>query len=173
MRIVYGGALAVTVSMFALGVRAQQPSAPASLFISASQIEATLTDSVARNVIDQPMHGSSAVPILGGRASVAMLRRVKPETSGLIHDHVTEIYRIVEGRGVLVTGGALTDAKPTDLTRVNAGMSRIGTHQGGSSQQVGPRDIVIVPAGTAHRFSELAGTIVYEVYRFEPSPGTK
>ena len=97
-----------------------------------------------------------------------MLRRTKAETSALIHDHVTEIYQIIEGSGTLVTGGSLDDAKATDLTRVNAGMSQTGVHRGGESRRVKPNDVIIVPAGTPHRFSELDGPITYLVYRFEP-----
>ena len=70
--------------------------------------------------------------------------------------------------GTLITGGSLTEAKPTDLTRVNAGMSQTGVHQGGESRRVKKDDVIIVPAGTAHRFSELDGPITYLVYRFEP-----
>jgi hypothetical protein len=35
---------------------------------------------------------------------------------------------------------------------------------------VGPKDVIIVPAGMPHRFSQLDGAIVYMVYRFEPKP---
>ena len=94
---------------------------------------------------------------------------MKPETTALIHDRVTEIYQITSGSGTIVTGGALEGATPTDLTRVNAGPSQTGTHSGGESKHVGPKDIIIVPAGTPHRFSQLDGQeIVYLVYRFEP-----
>ena len=81
---------------------------------------------------------------------------------------MTEIYQIVEGSGTLVTGGSLEDPKENDLTRVNAGMSHTGTHRGGESRKVKAKDVIIVPAGMAHRFSELDGPIVYLVYRFEP-----
>src|SRR5262249_50297239 len=98
-----------------------------------------------------------------------LLRRTKAETSALIHDRVTEIYQITEGSGTLVTGGTLENATPTDLTRLNAGPSRTGTHRGGESRHVGPNDVIIVPAGTARRFSVLDGpAIPYLVYRFEP-----
>ena len=60
------------------------------------------------------------------------------------------------------------DAKPTDLTRVNAGMSQTGTRQGGTPRRVGPGDIIIIPAGTPHSFSELDEPISYLVFRFEP-----
>jgi len=144
--------------------------APASgTYISADEIAATLTQSIANNVVDQPV---KLADLPGGhKASLAILRRTKAETSALIHDRVTEIYQIMEGSGTLVTGGVLDDAKPTDLTRVNAGPSQTGTHKGGESRHVGPKDVIIVPAGMPHRFSQLDGpAITYLVYRFEPKP---
>jgi mannose-6-phosphate isomerase-like protein (cupin superfamily) len=144
--------------------------APASgTFISAEEIATTVKQSTANNVVDQPM---KLAELPGGhKASLAILRRTKAETSALIHDRVTEIYQITEGSGTLVTGGSLDDAKPTDLTRLNAGMSQTGTHKGGESRHVGPKDVIIVPAGMPHRFSQLDGpAITYLVYRFEPRP---
>jgi mannose-6-phosphate isomerase-like protein (cupin superfamily) len=136
--------------------------------ITADEIAATLKQSIANNVVDQPV---KAADVPGGhKASLALLRRVKAETSALIHDRVTEIYQIVEGAGTIVTGGSLENPTATDLTRLNAGPSQTGTHKGGESRRVGPKDVIIVPAGTPHRFSELDGPIVYLVYRFEPKP---
>ncbi|MGQ0737177.1 MAG: cupin domain-containing protein [Acidobacteriota bacterium] len=135
-------------------------------FITKDEAASTLQQSKANNVVDQPMKASQ---VLGGKASVAMLFRAKPEANALIHDHVTETYYIFEGSGTLVTGGTLGSPKPTDLSRVNAGMSQTGTRQGGESRRVGPGDIIIIPAGTPHSFSALDGPISYLVYRFEPS----
>ena len=73
--------------------------------------------------------------VLGGKASVARLRRVKPEASALIHDYVTETYYIMSGSGTFVTGGSLGGAKPMDLSNVNAGMSQSGTRIGGESRR--------------------------------------
>jgi mannose-6-phosphate isomerase-like protein (cupin superfamily) len=148
-----------------LTLTAQQAPVPAA-FISKEDHEAVLKKQITENVVDQPIKASD---VLGGKASVAMLHRVKPEASALIHDYVTETYYILEGSGTFVTGGRLGDAKPTDLTRLNAGMSQTGTRIGGSSQRIKPGDIVIVPAGTPHSFSELDGPISYLVYRFEPA----
>jgi mannose-6-phosphate isomerase-like protein (cupin superfamily) len=137
--------------------------------ITADEIAATLKNSIANNVVDAPVK-LAAVPG-GHKASVAVLRRVKAETSALIHDRVTEIYQIVEGSGTIVTGGALENPTATDLTRLNAGPSQTGTHKGGDTRHVGPKDVIIVPAGIPHRFSVLDGAeIVYLVYRFEPKP---
>jgi mannose-6-phosphate isomerase-like protein (cupin superfamily) len=150
----------------AFGLLTEQQAASGTV-ISADEIAATLKQSIANNVVDQPM---KAADVPGGhKASLALLRRTRPETAALIHNRVTEIYQITEGSGTIVTGGTLEHPTDTDLTRLNAGPSQTGTHTGGDARHVGPNDVIIVPAGTPHRFSQLDGpAIVYLVYRFEP-----
>jgi mannose-6-phosphate isomerase-like protein (cupin superfamily) len=154
----------MTLALLLLLTVEQQP-APA-VYISREEHETVLKEQIPKNVVDQPI---KAADVLGGKASVAMLHRTKPEANALIHDHVTETYYILSGSGTLVTGGSLGGAKPTDLTRVNAGMSQTGTRVGGDARKVKPGDIIMIPAGTPHSFSELDGPISYLVYRFEPS----
>jgi len=157
--------LSLIAFALSLSLDAQQPPVTA-VHISREEHEAVLKESIAKGTTDQPIKVSD---VLGGKASVAMLHREKAEASALIHDRVTETYYILEGSGTIVTGGTLGDPKPTDLTRVNAGMSQIGTRQGGESRKVKPGDIIIIPAGLPHSFSALDGPISYLVYRFEPS----
>src|SRR5262245_31700440 len=109
---------------------AQAPAQTSSTYISAEDIARTLKESTANNVVDQPIKAMDIATPSGHRASLALLRRTKAETTALIHDRVTEIYQITEGSGTLVTGGTLENATPTDLTRLNAGPSRTGTHRG-------------------------------------------
>jgi len=158
----------LTLLALAMALAAEQQAASGTV-ITAEEIASTLKQSVANNVVDQPV---KAADVPGGhKASLALLRRTKPETTALIHDRVTEIYQITEGSGTIVTGGSLENATATDLTRLNAGPSHTGTHKGGESKHVGVKDVIIIPAGMPHRFSELDGpAIVYLVYRFEPKP---
>src|ERR1043166_1886920 len=150
--------------VLALAAEPQQPTS--GTVVTADEIAATLKQSIANNVVDQPV---KAADVPGGhKASLALLRRTKAETSALIHNRVTEIYQISEGSGTIVTGGTLENPTATDLTRLNAGPSQTGVHKGGDSRKVGAKDVIIVPAGVPHRFSELDGPIVYLVYRFEP-----
>ena len=150
-----------------MGLVAAEQQAVSGTFISAEEIATTVKQSTANNVVDQPV---KATEVPGGhKASLAVLRRTKAETSALIHNRVTEIYQVMEGSGTLVTGGSLEGATPTDLTRLNAGPSQTGTHKGGEAKHVGPKDVIIIPAGMPHRFSQLDGpAITYLVYRFEP-----
>ena len=150
--------------MVLLGLAAEQTQVPATL-ITKEEHEAVLKEQIAKNVVDQPIKASD---VFGGKASVAMLHRVKPEASALIHDYVTETYYITSGSGTFVTGGRLGEPKPTDLSKYNAGMSQTGARIGGEARRVKPGDIIIVPAGTPHSFSQLDGPISYLVYRFEP-----
>lgn len=141
--------------------------APASApVVTAAESAKTLENSIARNTVDTLMQGTM---VEGGQASVAMLYRTKAETNALIHDHATEIYYILEGSGTMTTGGTLQSPNASDLTRLGAGMSHTGVHVGGTSRKVGVHDIIIVPGGMAHRFSQLDGPIKYLVYRFDPS----
>jgi len=151
------------VFLFGLVFAVQEPTS--GILINADEIAATLKASIANNVVDAPIKG---VDIKGYRVTVAMLHRKNAETSALIHDRATEIYQIMEGSGTLVTGGTLTEAKPNDLTRLGAGPSQSGIHHDGESRKVGPKDVIIVPAGIPHRFSQLDGPISYLVYRFDP-----
>src|SRR5262249_20051633 len=148
-----------------LAIAAEQASS--GTVITADEIAATLKQSTANNVVDQPV---KATEVPGGhKASLALLRRTKAETTALIHDRVTEIYQITTGSGTIVTGGALEKPTPPDLTRLDAGASRPGTHKGGEAKHGGAEDGIIIPPGQPHRFSQLDGSeIVYLVYRFEP-----
>ena len=152
--------------MIAISLLASLQQSPSGTFISADDVATTLKGSIANNVVDQPIKGSD---VKGGRVSVALLHRTKGETSALVHERVTEIYQVTEGSGTIVTGGSLTSATPTDLTRLGAGPSQTGTPQGGEPRRVGPKDVIIIPAGMPHRFSQLDGPITYLVYRFEPA----
>src|SRR5690242_15021187 len=98
----------------ALGLLAEQQAASGTV-VTADEIAATLKQSIANNVVDQPV---KAADVPGGhKASLALLRRTKAETSALIHNRVTEIYQITEGSGTIVTGGTLENPTDTDLTR--------------------------------------------------------
>src|SRR3954468_13879408 len=106
----------LTLLALMLGLAAPDQQATGT-FVSSDEIAATLKQSIANNTIDSPI---KLAEIPGGhKASVALLRRTKAETSALIHDYVTEIYEIVEGSGTLITGGTIMDPKESDLTRVN------------------------------------------------------
>ena len=105
----------------------------------------------------------------GGIVRVGVVHRIAPETRALVHQELTEIYSIMEGSGTLLTGGeAQAPQAVSDPPNLGPTPSFYVTQVGGVSQKVQPKDMVIVPAGTPHRFIQLDGPITYVIYRFEP-----
>jgi mannose-6-phosphate isomerase-like protein (cupin superfamily) len=89
-----------------------------------------------------------------------------------VHFKVSEIYHVIDGAATLVTGGTMVNAKarPADAlsVRLEDGPGASGTSiQGGVSQKIKAGDVVVIPAGTPHWFSEIEGSITYLVVRVD------
>jgi len=81
------------------------------------------------------------------------------------HSQVTEVFYFLSGSGVLVTGGPVDNERPfppeTEFVRLAVGPSRGGTFSAGDRRNVGPGDIVVVPAGVPHGFDDIADHLDY------------
>ena len=92
--------------------------------------------------------------------------------SGLSHNQVTEVYYVMSGAGTLVTGGAMptpkAEAADGATVKVLVGPSMSGVFQNGQSRKVGAGDVVIIPAGVPHGFSEIVDHIDYLSVRMDP-----
>ncbi|HAI15301.1 MAG: hypothetical protein CMO37_06035 [Verrucomicrobiaceae bacterium] len=109
--------------------------------------------------------------------AVGILRRLETRTeaeevTSIIHHRVTEVYYILSGSGILVTGGNETDAAefPADITAVREliGPSGRRTVTNGQTQTVSPGDIVVIPAGVPHGFRHIQEQITYLSVRIDP-----
>ena len=78
--------------------------------------------------------------------------------------NTTEIYYMVEGIGILVTGGELID--PTQAP--NSTSVRGSGIRGGVSRRVTKGDVVIIPGHTPHWWSELETDIEHLIFRPDP-----
>jgi len=150
------------------GAAASVPStatpAPAAV-VSAETVDATMARSIANNTLDTKMNET---PVKGGIVRVGLVHRTKPEPRALLHDDLTEIYQIIKGSGTLFTGGTPQDpTSVSDPPNLGPTPSWYVTQAGGVTRKVKANDIVIIPAGLPHRFSELDGPIEYVIYRFE------
>ncbi len=102
--------------------------------------------------------------------AVGILRRAGTRTEGeevtsILHHRVTEVYYILSGSGILVTGGDETDPIefPADATAVREliGPSGRRTVTDGQVQAVAAGDIVVIPAGVPHGFRHIQEQITY------------
>lgn len=81
-----------------------------------------------------------------------------------IHDQDTDIFFVTEGTATLVTGGTATGGKVT-----GPGESRGGTLTGGVAHQVGKGDVIIIPKGVPHQFTQVPGLFLYFVVKVTES----
>jgi hypothetical protein len=92
-------------------------------------------------------------------------------SEGLELTHVSAVMRILSGAGTLVTGGRLVDARAMSANDPDAEVIGPGNRGkiilGGESRRVSVGDIVIIPAGVPHGFSETDGSITYVVIRVD------
>lgn len=142
----------------------------AAAHVSAAELAAVIEAAPDGQVSDQQIRMIDAGGINLGVGVVQ--RPVTSTLSAIQHHRQAEIYRVVRGAGILVTSSELVD--PIDLdpdgavVRTLTGPSAVGTMANGVSQPVGPGDVVFIPAGVAHGFSEITEPITYIVYRIDP-----
>jgi mannose-6-phosphate isomerase-like protein (cupin superfamily) len=164
-------ALALMFAQFTTQTMAQsQANVPAAAYISNSDFQAALK--MTGGGVDRQVR---VVDINNGEyhVGVGIVHRPKASASpkgGIEHSDITEVYHILEGSGTLLTGGSLKDIKQVKDT---TGPSRPGAQGSeilnGTSQKVGPGDVIIIPPNTPHLFTEIGSEeIVYVVVRPDP-----
>ena len=142
--------------------------------VTNSELQETLDIAVAQGITDSPMR---TVDVGGYHVGVAIVGRGPSANvvAGTIHSEVTEVYSIVEGSGTLVTGGRLIAPRAREnraLRRMLSGPGSTGTGmEGGMVRQVNKGDIIIIPAGTPHYFSDVPESITYTIVRIDPGRG--
>jgi mannose-6-phosphate isomerase-like protein (cupin superfamily) len=80
-------------------------------------------------------------------------------------DKGAEVHIIVDGSGTVITGGKVVRSQGTagqDVTVV-----------GGVSRKVGKGDVIYIPAGSPHFYSQIDGSITYYEIRFDLHRGDK
>jgi quercetin dioxygenase-like cupin family protein len=91
-----------------------------------------------------------------------------------LHDSQTETYVIVSGGGTLVTGGHILNgrksAPDSEVTRVLNGPSCSGTIAGPDvvRKQVKTGDVIIIPAGVPHGWTDITDHVDYLSVRPDP-----
>ena len=123
-------------------------------------------------------HQAKVVDIGKLNVAIGVIHRVatndKPgdPVRGIYHDNTTEVYYILSGSGMLTTGGTTVEPKrsaaDSDIVKVLNGPSGNGINQGGYTRKLGPGDMVVIPPGVFHGWSQITDHVTYLSVRPDP-----
>lgn len=182
MKIIHIHFVGLIALVLAAGTDAQnapapaEPPSPRATTVPASEIHGA----VERNTSDAVSDAVLRVLSIDGRYNVGVSVVARSQVDGktppdaIVHDAITEVYQIIEGEGVLVTGGTIESAEVLAAddpgVRQQFGPSSEGKLiRDGARKHVGPGDIVVIPPHTAHGFAEITTKrIVYTLIRIDP-----
>jgi quercetin dioxygenase-like cupin family protein len=77
-----------------------------------------------------------------------------------LHEHDTDVFRIMSGSATFVTGGRITGAHTT-----GAGETRGTGIEGGDTRQLSEGDVIVIEKGVPHWFKAVAGRVEYFVVK--------
>ena len=87
----------------------------------------------------------------------------------IYHDYTAETYIITSGSGILTTGGTIVDKKASAGVNVMNGPSGNGTAGANAySRKVQEGDIIIIPTGVGHGWSQITDHVTYLSVRPDP-----
>jgi mannose-6-phosphate isomerase-like protein (cupin superfamily) len=143
---------------------------PATL-LTAAQLAAHQAKMVADKDDDVPMN---MVKAGGGsdkhQVGLSIVYRLKGQSNPnfAVHDDVAEVYHVLEGKGRMLLGGQILDWQRRPTSPGN-GRGSGGTKSEGSKEiQIAKGDVLIIPAGTPHRWLMADEFTAYTVVRIDP-----
>jgi mannose-6-phosphate isomerase-like protein (cupin superfamily) len=165
------------------GLLAQQGGAPkptcqhcSATYIPKAELDAYTAKAIKYNLVDQQVRSVDVGKIQVG---IGMVTRGKlapdPNRKGAVaeHEQVSEVYHVIDGEATIWTGPDLVNPvkRPDDERTV-----RLQNGPGYNSDAIRqpmvthlkPGDMLIIPAGTGHLFTEIPDHITYMMVRIDP-----
>ena len=166
-----------------IGTQAQSANSPSPLrlpshrydlpatYISAAQIEAHKQSMLGAKETDVAMTmvkmgGASDNAQIG--VSVVLRPKDGENKYYAVHDDVAEVYYVIEGKGTMKLGGTITDWERRPVSIENGEGSRGTTAVGATNVTISKGDMLIIPAGTPHKWESSDQFTYYVVVRADP-----
>ena len=150
MRLLIAASLVVLVPVVAFG---QQPPAGAATALKSFQTSADVAAIVAR-MKAQPAQPLRSAPLFPSPPYTVNIEYRTAVATSAIHETEAELFYVIDGGGTFVIGGELTEPQRTNAQNLTG-----KAITGGTSQKVTKGDFMWVPAGSAHWFSAIDGTV--------------
>ncbi len=156
----------IFVLFMAASAKAQAPMGATD--ITAADVQAFIKGAPRDRNSDRPIR---VIDVGGYHVGIFGVFRPKdaPITATVHQTNVTETYYMLDGAGVLVTGGKLKE--PTKPRQSSLGdWTDLGSSgiDGGLSRRLTKGDIVVIPGGVPHGWASAEGDITYLIVRSDP-----
>lgn len=142
-----------------------------------TEIQAYVQRAIANQLTDQQIR---QVDVGKTNIAVAVVHRGPlddPQARVAEHDLVSEVYHVIDGSATLVLGPDLVGKvrRPSTQTTVrllNGPGNNATAIRNGVTYEIGPGDVVVIPAGTGHQFTRIDDHITYLMVRADPDKVT-
>jgi len=147
-------------------------------YIPLSELQSYTKKAIDENLLDQQVRD---IDIGKAHVGIGMVHRKKLDApakdSVAEHDQVSEVYHIIDGTATLVLGPDIVNRqrRPSTLRTVvefNGPGNNGSEITNGTTYQLKPGDVVVIPAGTGHLFTKIEDHIDYLMVRIDPDKVT-
>ena len=145
-------------------------------YIPVSELNAYTEKAIKYNIVDQQVR---SIDIGKVQVGIGMVTRGKlvpgAARKGAVaeHEQVSEVYHVIDGEATLLTGPDLVNPvkRPADekTVRVQNGPGyNADSIRQPMTTHLKPGDMIVIPAGTGHLFTEIPDHITYMMVRIDP-----
>ena len=145
-------------------------------YIPVSELNAYTAKAIKYGIVDQQVR---SIDIGKAQIGIGMVTRGKllPGTArkGAVaeHEQVSEVYHVIDGEATLLTGPDLVNPvkRPDDEKTVrlqNGPGYNADSIRAPMTTHLKPGDMIVIPAGTGHLFTEIPDHITYMMVRIDP-----
>ena len=145
-------------------------------YIPVSELNAYTEKAIKYNIVDQQVR---SIDIGKVQVGIGMVTRGKlrpdPGRKGAVaeHEQVSEVYHIIDGEATLLTGPDLVNPvkRPADEKTVrlqNGPGYNADSIRQPMTTHLKAGDMIVIPAGTGHLFTEIPDHITYMMVRIDP-----
>jgi mannose-6-phosphate isomerase-like protein (cupin superfamily) len=143
IRVIFVGLFAFGVAFAVYAASQEPPRVPT--FFPAAQVNAAF---------------AKGGPLLETNSYKILAARREAPGQAEVHAKDADVFYVVEGSATIVTGGEVVDGKTTAVDEVRGASIR-----GGTTQKLSKGDVLVIPKGVPHQFTEASAPFLYFVVK--------